>query len=103
LSYDEKPGVQAIGTTAPDLPAAPSRHASLARDHEYVRHGTLSLLAGIDLLTGVVLVVVEDEIDRGWRRIGGVELFVASMRPRRVRLGCLQIEAPGPIAKGELQ
>jgi len=60
VSYDEKPGVQAIGTTAPDLPPVPSRHACVARDHEYVRHGTLSLLAGIDLLTGVVHASVEE-------------------------------------------
>ena len=50
--YDEKAGIQAIATTAPDLPPVPGRHASFARDHEYKRHGTLSLLAGIDLLTG---------------------------------------------------
>jgi transposase len=60
VSYDEKPGVQAIGTTAPDLPPAPSRYQCVARDHEYVRHGTLSLLAGIDLLTGVVHASVEE-------------------------------------------
>jgi transposase len=60
VSYDEKPGVQAIGTTAPDLPPVPSRHECLARDHEYVRHGTLSLLAGIDLLSGVVHASVEE-------------------------------------------
>jgi transposase len=60
VSYDEKPGVQAIGTTAPDLPPAPSRYQGVARDHEYVRHGTLSLLAGIDLLTGVVHASVEE-------------------------------------------
>jgi len=60
VSYDEKPGVQAIGTTAPDLPPVPSRHTCVARDHEYVRHGTLSLLAGIDLLTGVVHASVEE-------------------------------------------
>ena len=51
VSYDEKPGIQAIATTAPDLPPVPGVHASFARDHEYKRHGTLSL-AGIDLLTG---------------------------------------------------
>ena len=45
VSYDEKPGIQAIVTTAPDLPPEPSRHATLARDHEYKRLGTLSLLA----------------------------------------------------------
>jgi transposase len=60
VSYDEKPGVQAIGTTAPDLPPVPSRHQCVARDHEYVRHGTLSLLAGIDLVTGVVHASVEE-------------------------------------------
>src|ERR1700739_4181262 len=54
VSYDEKPGIQAIATTAPDLPPVPGAHPAFARDHEYKRHGTLSLLAGIDLLTGKV-------------------------------------------------
>ena len=52
LSYDEKPGIQAIGCTGVERPPAPGRHDSWLRDYEYVRHGTLSLLAGIDLLTG---------------------------------------------------
>ena len=60
ISYDEKPGIQAIGNTAPDLPPQPGAHESFARDHEYKRHGTLSLLAGIDLLTGKVHACVED-------------------------------------------
>src|SRR6266436_2007952 len=60
VSYDEKPGIQAIATTAPDLPPEPGVHATFARDHEYKRHGTLSLLAGIDLLTGKVHAVVKD-------------------------------------------
>jgi len=60
VSYDEKPGIQAIATTAPDLPPVPGMHATLARDHEYKRHGTLSLLAGIDLLTGKVHALVRD-------------------------------------------
>jgi transposase len=60
VSYDEKPGIQAIATTAPDLPPVPGVHATLARDHEYERHGTLSLLAGIDLLTGKVHALVRD-------------------------------------------
>lgn len=54
LSYDEKPGIQALGTTAPDLPPRPGKATGWARDHEYVRHGTLSLMAGIDLLSGKV-------------------------------------------------
>jgi transposase len=60
ISYDEKPGMQAIGSTAPDLPPKPGVHAAFARDHEYKRHGTLSLLAGIDLMTGKVLALVKD-------------------------------------------
>src|SRR5712672_2772666 len=42
ISYDEKPGIQAIATTAPDLPPEPGRHATVARDYEYKRHGTVS-------------------------------------------------------------
>jgi transposase len=58
LSYDEKPGIQAIANTAPDRPPVPGKHQTIGRDHEYVRHGTLSLLAGIDLLSGEVLGLV---------------------------------------------
>src|SRR5437879_2953366 len=54
VSYDEKPGIQAIATTAPDLPHQPGVHASFARAYEYTRPGTVSMLAGIDLLTGKV-------------------------------------------------
>lgn len=60
VSCDEKPGIQAIATTAPDLPPEPGIHSTFARDHEYKRHGTLSLLAGIDLLTGKVHALVRD-------------------------------------------
>jgi transposase len=60
VSYDEKPGIQAIANTAPDLPPEPGVHATFARDHEYKRYGTVSLLAGIDLLTGQVHALVRD-------------------------------------------
>jgi transposase len=60
LSYDEKPGIQALATTAPDLPPEPGVHATFARDHEYKRNGTVSLLAGIDLLTGQIHALVRD-------------------------------------------
>jgi DDE superfamily endonuclease len=59
ISYEEKPGIQAIGNTAPDLPPNPGIQQSFARDHDYKRHGTRSLLAGIDLLTGTVHARVE--------------------------------------------
>jgi transposase len=60
LSYDEKPGIQAIENTAPDLPPVPGKQVSVGRDHEYIRHGTLSLLAGIDLLSGEILGLVRE-------------------------------------------
>lgn len=60
LSYDEKPGIQAIANTSPDLPPVPGSYPCLSRDEEYVRHGTLSLLAGIDLLSGHVHALVAD-------------------------------------------
>ena len=60
VSFDEKPGIQAIATTAPDLSPVPGVYATFARDHEYKRQGTLSLLAGIDLLTGKVHALGQD-------------------------------------------
>ena len=54
ISYDEKPGIQAIENKYSDLTPALGKYATLSRDYEYVRHGTMSLLAGIDLLTGTV-------------------------------------------------
>lgn len=59
VSVDEKPGVQAISNTAPDLPPVPGKHPTLARDHEYKRLGTCSILAALDLHTGHVTGRVE--------------------------------------------
>jgi len=60
LSYDEKPGIQAIENKAPDLSPFPGIHPCVGRDYEYVRHGTLSLMAGIDLTNGQILANVTD-------------------------------------------
>ena len=54
ISFDEKPGMQAISLTSNELPPVPGKHPSVTRDYEYKRLGTLSLLAGIDLHTGSV-------------------------------------------------
>jgi hypothetical protein len=56
VSYDEKPGIQAIATTAPDRPPVPGKSPAVMRDHEYKRHCTLTLMAGIDLFTVHALV-----------------------------------------------
>ena len=59
VSYDEKPGIQAIATTAPDLPPT-KENGTIKRDYEYKRLGTASLLAAIDLLTGEAIPLVRD-------------------------------------------
>src|SRR5438270_8608457 len=60
ISYDEKPGIQAIGAIAPDLRPVTDTHPTIRRGHEYRRHGTVTLMAGIDLLTGQVHAFVKD-------------------------------------------
>ncbi|MBC8165416.1 MAG: hypothetical protein H7Y20_06045 [Bryobacteraceae bacterium] len=60
VSIDEKPGVQATGNTAPGLPPVAGKHPTFSRDHEYVRHGTWSILAGLDLFDGHVIARVEE-------------------------------------------
>jgi len=59
VSVDEKPGVQALATTSPDLPPVPGVHPELGRDYEYKRLGTASILAGLDLHDGHVTARVE--------------------------------------------
>ena len=58
LSYDEKPGIQAIKNIAPQLQPVPGKYNTISRDHEYKRLGTLSLLASIDLHTGIITPLV---------------------------------------------
>lgn len=60
LSYDEKPGIQAIQNRVSDLPPVPGRYSSISRDYEYKRLGTVSLLASIDLLNGQVHGQIQD-------------------------------------------
>ncbi len=60
LSYDEKPGIQAIATTSDDL-MPNEKHPTINRDYEYKRLETLSLLAAIDLQTGEAIPLVRDK------------------------------------------
>jgi len=55
ISFDEKPGIQAIKNIAPQLHPIANKYKTLMRDYEYKRLGTLSLLAGIDLHSGKVI------------------------------------------------
>lgn len=59
VSYDEKPGIQAIANTSKDLRPTED-NGEVYRDYEYKRLGTVSLLAGIDLLTGEAIPLVRD-------------------------------------------
>lgn len=60
ISYDEKPGIQAIKNIAAQLLPVPGKHSTVTRDYEYKRLGTVSLLAAIDLHTGRVIPLVRD-------------------------------------------
>src|SRR3954452_25047000 len=53
LCVDEKPQVQALDRTQPVLPMAPAR--TERGTHDYVRHGTTSLFAALDVATGRVI------------------------------------------------
>lgn len=59
VSYDEKPGIQAIANTSDDLRPT-DESGEVYRDYEYKRIGTVSLLTGIDLLTGKAIPLVSD-------------------------------------------
>jgi len=59
ISCDEKPGIQAITTTSDDL-RPNEKNGCVCRDYEYKRLGTLSLLAGLDLLTGEAIPLVSE-------------------------------------------
>jgi len=60
VSIDEKPGVQALGLVAKDLPPKSGSHNCVGRDYEYKRLGTVSILAALDLHTGKITAQVHD-------------------------------------------
>lgn len=72
VSFDEKPGMQAISQTSKELPPVPGKHPSVTMDYEYRRLGTLSLLAGIDLHNGMVTETVS--------RTHNSEDFISSLK-----------------------
>jgi transposase len=52
LCVDEKSQIQALDRTAPVLPTQP--HLIERRSHDYIRHGTTTLLAALNIATGKV-------------------------------------------------
>jgi len=59
LSYDEKPSIQALGCTVDDKPMT-LEHGFVSRDSDYIRHGTVTLLAGMNLVTGEIIPLVRE-------------------------------------------
>jgi transposase len=53
LSMDEKSQIQALDRTQPSLPIKPGRAGTMT--HDYKRHGTTTLFAALDVLTGKVI------------------------------------------------
>ena len=53
MAVDEKSQMQALDRTAPMLPMLPA--APGRQTHDYVRHGTTSLFAALDVATGTVI------------------------------------------------
>ena len=53
LAVDEKSQVQALDRTAPILPMMPATPARAT--HDYVHHGTTTLFAAMDILSGAVI------------------------------------------------
>ena len=53
MCVDEKSQIQALDRTAPVLPLRPGQPER--RTHDYVRHGTTTLFAALDVKTGTVI------------------------------------------------
>ena len=53
VSVDEATSLQAIERNAPDLPVKPGE--VVKKEHEYTRHGTTTLTAGLDVVTGRIV------------------------------------------------
>jgi transposase len=53
LCVDEKSQIQALDRTQPGLPLKPGRCGTMT--HDYVRHGTTTLFAALDILEGTVI------------------------------------------------
>lgn len=84
VSYDEKPGIQAIGNLGEDIRIDPDKGGSILRDSNYKRYGTVSFLGGIDLLTGQIHGIVRDR-HRSEEFIEFLELL-DKVYPQKIRI-----------------
>ena len=63
ISVDEKTGIQAKSRKHPQIPARPGRDAR--REFEYIRHGTISIIAAMNVTTGQVIAERIERNDSG--------------------------------------
>lgn len=83
LCVDEKTQIQALNRTQPIFPMLPGTPARAS--HDYVRHGTSSLYAALDLTTGKVIGC--PALSSSGHRVPGIPQKDRRRSPRR---------APGP-------
>jgi hypothetical protein len=69
LSIDENSQIQALDRTAPVLPTQP--HLIERRSHDYIRHGTTTLFAAVEIATGRVTSRCQD-----WHRLEEFLVFL---------------------------
>lgn len=104
LCVDEKSQIQALDRTQPLLPLAPG--IAERRTHDYVRHGTTTLFAALDLATGKVIGELHRAARNSWRSFApSMPTFLRSstciwswtttarIKPRRFEAGSLAIRA----------
>ena len=60
IAFDDRPSIQALTHVAADFAPVPRQYKAWGSQYAYKRHGTVGLLAGIDLHDGHVHAVVED-------------------------------------------
>jgi hypothetical protein len=68
LCMDEKSQIQALDRTQPSLPMKKGRAGTMT--HDYQRHGTTTLFAALDVLTGVLHIFFATRSGPGGRRSG---------------------------------
>ncbi len=97
VCVDEKPGVQAIANTTKDLPPVAGKYSSISRNHEYIGHGSASILAGIDLHDGRVFAWVK----RRHRSCEFIELLteIDQYYPQNLQIRLVLDNHSSPVSK----
>jgi transposase len=82
ISIDEKTGIQAKSRKHPQVPARPGRDAR--REFEYIRHGTISIIAAMNVATGEV--IAERIARNNSATFAGFLAMLSQMTPPHLRI-----------------